>query len=105
MNSVTNLLQNNTIDNNFSGKISFDDEPISILMVTSTDKIVIFKAMKIQEKFKESQCIRSVTVWRALWRGGDRAVFFENEDGEAITVNEEGYCVMINTYNFRKIKL
>lgn len=40
-----------------------------------------------------------VTVWYALWSGGIIApFFFEDESGNAVTVNDERYPVMINQF-------
>ena len=46
-----------------------------------------------------------VTVWCGFWsRGTIRPFFFENEQGEAVTVNAVRYGAMLNEFLFTKIE-
>ena len=48
---------------------------------------------------------KRVTVWCRFWsRGIIRPIFFENKQGEAITVNGDRYRVMLNEYLFTEIE-
>ena len=48
---------------------------------------------------------KRVTVWCGLWSIGIiRPFFFENEQGEAITVNDDRYGAMLNGFLFTKIE-
>ena len=45
------------------------------------------------------------TVWCVFWsRGIIRPFFFENEQGEAVTVNGDLYRAMLNEFFFTKIE-
>ena len=47
---------------------------------------------------------KRVTVWCKFWsRGIMEPFFFENEQGEAATVNEDRYRAMLNEFLFTKI--
>ena len=46
-----------------------------------------------------------VTVWCGLWsRGIIGPFFFENDQGEAVTVNDDRYRAMLNVFLFTKIE-
>ena len=48
---------------------------------------------------------KRVTVWCGFWsRGIIGPFFFENEQGEAVTVNGDRYRVMLNEFLFTKIE-
>ena len=48
---------------------------------------------------------KRVTVWRKFWsRGIIESFFFENEKGEAVTVNRDCYRAMLNKFLFTKIE-
>ena len=48
---------------------------------------------------------KRVTVWCGLWSTGIiRQFFFENEQGEAVTVNGDRYRAMLNEFLFTKIE-
>ena len=48
---------------------------------------------------------KRVTVWCGFWsRGIIGPFFFENEQGEAVSVNGERYRVMLNEFLFTKIE-
>ena len=48
---------------------------------------------------------KQVTVWCGFWfRGSIGPFFFENEQGEAVTVNGNRYRAMLNEFLFTKIK-
>ena len=45
------------------------------------------------------------TIWCGFWsRGIIGSIFFENEQGEAVTVNGDRYRAMLNEFLFIKIK-
>ena len=48
---------------------------------------------------------RRVTVWCGFWsRGIIGPLFFENEEGKAITVNGDRYWAILNEFLFTKIE-
>ena len=48
---------------------------------------------------------KRVTVWCGYWsRGIIGPIFFENEQGEAVTVNDDRYRTMLNEFLFTKIE-
>ena len=48
---------------------------------------------------------KRVTVWCGFWpRGIIRPFFFENEQGEAVTINGDRYRALLNEFLFTKIK-
>ena len=48
---------------------------------------------------------KRVTVWCGFWsRGITGLLFFENEQGHAVTVNGDRYRAMLNEFLFTKIK-
>ena len=48
---------------------------------------------------------KRVTVWCGFWsRGTIGSFFFENEQGEAVTVNNDRYRAMLNEFLFTKIE-
>ena len=48
---------------------------------------------------------KRVTVWCGFWSIGIiRPFFFENEQGEAVSVNGDGYRAMLNEFLFTKIE-
>ena len=48
---------------------------------------------------------KRVTVWCAFWsRGIIGPFFFENEQGESVTVNGDRYRAMLNEFLFTKIE-
>ena len=48
---------------------------------------------------------KRVTVWCGFWSTGIiRPFFFENEQGEAVTVNGDRYRAMLNEFLFTKIE-
>ena len=48
---------------------------------------------------------KRVTVWCGFWsRGIIESFFFENEQGEVVTVNGDRYRAMLNEFLFTKIK-
>ena len=48
---------------------------------------------------------KQVTVWCGFWfRGIIGSFFFENEQGEAVTVNGERYRAMLNEFLFTRIE-
>ena len=49
--------------------------------------------------------LKRVTVWCGFWfRGVIGPIFFENEQGEAVTVNGDRYKAMLKEFLFKKIK-
>ena len=48
---------------------------------------------------KTSYCLVRILVQRHIW-----AIFFENEQGEAVTVNGDRYRAMLNEFLFTKIE-
>ena len=48
---------------------------------------------------------KRVTVWCGFWsRGIIEPFYFENEQGQAVTVNGDRYRAMLNEFFFTKIK-
>ena len=48
---------------------------------------------------------KQITVWRGFWfRGIIGPFFFENEQGEAVTLNGDRYRAMLNEFCLQKLK-
>ena len=90
----------------FKKKSSFQMKLISILAGMYTSKIVAIGAQKNPHAYIEKPSHpKRVTVWCVFWsRGIIGPFFFENEQGEAVTVNVDGYRVMLNEFLFTKIE-
>ena len=73
---------------------------ILILADMLTSKIVAFGAQKTR-----AYTLSRVTVCGGFWpRGIIGPFFFENEQGEAVTVNGDRYRAMLNEFLFTKIE-
>ena len=57
----------------------------------------------LEQRFANS--LSRVTVWYGFWSKGILVpFFFENEQGEVVTVNGDRYRAMLNEFLFTKIK-
>ena len=69
------------------------------LMGKWTHKTVGFRARRIPRVIHEKPMHAQATVWCGLWAGGVIGLyFFENEVGNAVTLNGVRYCNMITNF-------
>lgn len=99
------LLGNVAVDADFWTKLIFSDEAhFQLNGFVNKQNCRIWGAENprvIQEKPMHPP---RVTVWCALWAGGVIGpFFFENQAGDAVTVNGERYREMLNNYFFHQI--
>ena len=81
---------------------SFQMKPTSTSEAMLISKIVAFVAQKIQTSSLRSRCTHNkCCLVRILVQWHNWAIFFENEQGVAVTVNSERYRAMLNEF-FRK---
>ena len=86
--------------------LSFPMKLILILAGMLTSKIIVFWGTENPHTYIEKPThLKRVTVWCGYWsRGIIGQFFFENEQGEAVTVNGEHYRAMLNEFLFTKIE-
>ena len=68
-------------------------------------KLSPFGAQKTRTHTLKSRHTQNESLWCGFWhRGIIGSFFFENEQGEAVTVNGDCYRTMLNEFLFTKIK-
>ena len=90
------MLGNQKVYSNLWKKIVLVMRRTSNLMGKLTNKSVGFEAQRTVKRFMRSRCIHSL-VWILGWRT-DWSYFFEDEDRNAVTMNDKCYCNMITEF-------
>jgi hypothetical protein len=94
------VLENQKVDGNFSKKIIFSDEAhFQLDGHVNTQNCRIWGAENPRVIHEKPLHAQRATVWCGFWAGGVTGpYFFENEAGNAVTVNSVRYRNMITEF-------
>lgn len=99
------VLQNKAVNNDFSKRIIFSDEAhFHLDGYVNRQNCRIWGHENPREIHEKAMHPQRVTVWCGLWAGGVIGpYFFEDENGQGVTVNGDRYRAMINNFLWPEI--